>query len=195
MQILGLADSTPKPTSRTRELFWPRIENDVAAITAARNAMYTSFLVMAGSVFLAIYNSWAWLDVALFLMIGIGIRQLSRVAAVTGLILYLIGWITTMAVILRGGSFGGLVSRVIVTAIFIGGVRAAFFANRVENDELVRELANPAVSSEGRSRVSVALEETPQRVWPYIRIPFGVVLMLLTALNLTVVTIGFLRQL
>jgi hypothetical protein len=39
METLGLSPSTPKPTSRIRELFWPVIEDDVAAVTAARNAM------------------------------------------------------------------------------------------------------------------------------------------------------------
>jgi hypothetical protein len=169
----------------------------LAAVTAARNAMYACFVLAAGGVFLAISNALGWLDVVLFLMTGIGIRQLSRVAAVTGLLLYLLGWLITVLGMLQGlvGAFlGGLVLRSIITAVFVGGVRAAFFANRLGNEEVVDGLANPPVIPEGRSRISVMLEEMPRRVWPHVRTPFFVILLLLTGLNLAVVTAGFLKR-
>src|ERR1044071_6802744 len=86
MEILGLSESTPRPTSRSRELFWPAIIDEVSAVTAARNAMYASFLV--ATITLILTAGAGWPGSILFFMIGIGTRQLSRVAAVTGLIFY-----------------------------------------------------------------------------------------------------------
>jgi hypothetical protein len=45
METLGLSPSTPKPTSRLKELFWPNIDDEVAAGTAARNAMYACMFI------------------------------------------------------------------------------------------------------------------------------------------------------
>ena len=94
MQTLGLSDSTPKTSSRIKELFWPKIDDDVAAVTAARNAMYASFVIAASTTFavLTSQNNLAWIDVALYAMVGIGVRQLSRTAALTGFILYGLSW-------------------------------------------------------------------------------------------------------
>jgi hypothetical protein len=89
MQTLGLSPSTPKPSNRLRELLWPVINDDVSALTAARNGMYVCFFVAVVTAVVALFtNPVGLLDAALFLMVGIGIRQLSRVAALTGLLLY-----------------------------------------------------------------------------------------------------------
>jgi hypothetical protein len=78
MDTLGLSPSAPKPaTSRIRELFWPKIEDEVA-VTAARNAIYACLFISAsigrtkplGSAgCLAVHDG------------GNGVRQLSRAAA------------------------------------------------------------------------------------------------------------------
>ncbi len=185
MQILGLADSTPKPTSRARELFWPHIIDEVSAVTAARNAMYASFVVAVATVLLT--GGVGWLDALLFLMIGVGIRQLSRVAAVTGLLLYVAGFVAT--VIVNPSAATGILGRFLGTAIFLGGVRAAFFANRNEDPQVAQRIANPEIDTTGMSSFSVFLERVPARTWPYLRIPFFVVLILLTGLSLYGLTV------
>ena len=89
METLGLLPSTPKARSRLRELFWPKIEDEVAAVTAARNAMYACLLiaVLAGlSGLIAGQSFGILLDLLLFTMAGIGVRQLSRAATITALL-------------------------------------------------------------------------------------------------------------
>lgn len=107
METLGLSPSTPRPTSRLRELFWPKIEDEVAAVTAARNAMYACLLIAAveGVLGFMAGNVWVLADVLLFTMAGIGVRQLSRTAALTALFMYALAW-------LRAGGLGcGTMSR------------------------------------------------------------------------------------
>src|SRR5579872_4879204 len=196
MQILGLSDSTPKPTSRIRELFWPRIDDDVAAVTAARNAMYASFWIAAGSAFGALVsgNKAAWVDFALYVMVGIGVRQLSRTAALTGVILYGLSWLATpigalsndgyMATVVAGMfSIAGLI-RLIITVLLFHGVRAAALAHLMHKESAIDSVANPPLDTTGLSRVSVLLEEFPRKFWPVIRAPFMIVLVVLVAVSL-----------
>ena len=177
METLGLSPSTPKPTSRIRELFWPKIEDEVAAVTAARNAMYAClFIAAVTGVFglMAGQSAWILVDVLLFTMAGIGVRQLSRAAAITALLMYALAWL---------GAGGFSILRPIVLAILLGGVRAAAFAHHMKND--VREaVANPAMDTAGMSRIGILLEELPRRAWPAIHGPFLAFLGLLVALNL-----------
>jgi signal peptidase I len=176
METLGLSPSTPKPTSRIKELFWPTIEDEVAAVTAARNAMYACLFVAAESGVSGLMegNVWVLVDVLLYAMAAIGVRQLSRVAAITVLLMYALAWLAV----------GGIsIVRPIVLAILIGGVRAAAFAHGLKKD--AREaVANPAMDTSTMSRAAVILEEFPRRAWPVIQAPFLVVLGLLVALNL-----------
>jgi hypothetical protein len=176
METLGLSPSTPKPTSRLKELFWPAIEDEVAAVTAARNAMYACLFIaaMSGAVGLMAGQTWVLVDVLLFAMAGIGVRQLSRAAAITALLMYALAWL---------GTGGFSILRPIVLAILLGGVRAAAFAHHLKND--AREaIANPPMDTTTMSRIGILLEELPRRAWPAIHGPFIVVLSLLVALNL-----------
>jgi signal peptidase I len=177
METLGLSPSTPKPTSRIRELFWPAIEDEVAAVTAARNAMYACLFIAAltGVAGLMVgQGAWVLVDVLLFAMAGIGIRQLSRAAALTAMLMYALAWLAT-------GGFSIL--RPIVLAILIGGVRAAAFAHHMKS-EAREAIANPPMDTSTMSRLGIALEELPRRAWPVIHGPFLVTLGLLVALNL-----------
>jgi signal peptidase I len=176
METLGLSPSTPKPTSRIRELFWPVIEDDVAAVTAARNAMYACLLIAVGNGVLGLTagQPWILIDVALFTMAAIGIRQLSRAATITALLMFALAWLAT-------GGFNVL--RPLLLVILLGGLRAAVFAHHMKKD--VREaIANPAMDTTTMSRIGIVLEELPRRAWPVIHGPFLVLLGLLVALNL-----------
>ncbi len=117
---------------------------------------------------------WVLFDVLLFTMAGIGVRQLSRAAALTALFMYALAWLSV-------GGFSIL--RPIVLAILLGGVRAASFAHNLKSD--ARDaIANPAMDTSTMSRIGILLEELPRRAWPAIHGPFLVVLGLLVALNL-----------
>ena len=184
MQTLGLSDSTPKTSSRIKELFWPKIDDEVAAVTAARNAMYASFLIAAGTalaVFAVPQNYGIWIDVALYVMVGIGVRQLSRTAALTGFILYGLSWLLVPGSMLSGA----IVIRLILTALLLNGVRAASYAHLVHKEHAIEGVANPALDTTGLSRASVAVENLPSRLWPILKGPFFVSLYGLGFLNLS----------
>jgi signal peptidase I len=182
MQTLGLSDSTPKPTSRIKELFWPKIDDEVAAVTAARNAMYASFAIAAGTALAAFAagSYLAWIDVALYVMVGIGVRQLSRTAALTGFILYGLSWLLVPSSMLSGA----IVVRLILTALLLNGIRAAAYAHLAHKEHAIEAVANPAVDTTGQSRASVAVENLPNRLWPILKGPFFVSLYALVVLNL-----------
>lgn len=197
MQILGLSDSTPKPTSRFKELFWPKIEDDVAAVTAARNAMYACFAIAAFGAFAllaALQNPFGWLDVAMYVMIGIGVRQLSRTAAFTAFILYGLSWLAVAAAGTVALLSIGTLIRVILTALLLGGVRAATWAHSEHRETAIEEVANPSLSVAGVSRATVAVENLPNRLWPILKAPFFVTLYLVVFLNLAVLSLSVIVQ-
>jgi hypothetical protein len=98
METLGLSPSTPKPTSRLKELFWPAIEAEVAAGTVARNAMYACLFIAittAAVGLMAGQDALALIDPLLFALAGIGVRQLSRAAALIAFLMYALAWLGT----------------------------------------------------------------------------------------------------
>jgi signal peptidase I len=114
------------------------------------------------------------IDSLLFAIAGIGVRQLSRAAALIAFLMYALAWLGT-------GEWS--IVRPIVLAILLGGVRAAAFAHHKKKEDR-DAIANPPMDTTGMSRMSVLLEELPRRAWPVIHAPFLVVLGLLVALNL-----------
>ena len=63
MQTLGLSDSTPKPTSRLKDLFRPDLSNEVSALTVCHSASWACFIVAIVTAALAIFvNHAAFLD-------------------------------------------------------------------------------------------------------------------------------------
>lgn len=188
MQTLGLSDSTPKPSSRIKELFWPKIDDEVAAVTAARNAMYASFLIALGTALSAFtgQSSLVWIDFAFYVLVGIGVRQLSRTAALTGFILYGLSWALIPASFLSAG----IVVRLILTALLLNGVRAASYAHNTHRESAIDDVANPAVDTTGLSRASVAVENLPNRLWPILKAPFFVMLYAVVFLNLLVLSLS-----
>ncbi len=194
MEILGLSDSTPKSTSRIRELFWPNIEDDVAALSAARNAMYASFAIAVGTA-LAIFSApgnWGiWIDVAFYIMIGIGVRQLSRAAALIGFILYGLSWLLVPAAMFSPV----VVVRLILTALLLNGVRAANYAHGAHKVEGVEEIANPLLASDGVSRASAAIKALPRGLWRFFKAPFFVALSLIVMLYVFTLSLATVFQL
>jgi len=179
MQTLGLSASTPKPSSRLRDLLWPVINDEISALTAARNGMYVAlFVALITGIAALLTNRWGLVDAGLFLMVGIGIRQLSRVAAVAGLALYV------LSIVARAiqGQFGapGVVG-LLFTAVLIGAVRAAFFAHRWRREHPGdADLADPPMVG------GVLLERTPKRLWPLIKPVFFVAIVILGTLEVIV---------
>jgi hypothetical protein len=146
MEKLGLDPNTPKPTSRLRELLWPDVSEIVAAQTVARNGMYAGFLISGLTSLFAVTGVTPRLslfDGLLFLAIAIGIRRMSRVAAVLGLVLYLI---EQGDAIVHGRGTYNVVLLVLVSAIFLASVRATFSFHRLRA-ELRGRLSDPEATA------------------------------------------------
>ncbi len=139
MQQLGISPNAPKTTSRVRELLWPDVSDLVAAETAARNGMYASFFVAGVTAAFVLFN-WtgrpALIDAVLFAAIGIGIRKMSRIAAVAGLVLYVSEQLMSIA---QGRVGANIIMAVIFTGVFLSAVRAAFKYRGMRMHEKVAE--------------------------------------------------------
>jgi hypothetical protein len=105
-------------------------------------------------------------------MCGIGIRQLSRTAAITALLTFVLAQIAAR----RTGIMTALLGLLLFHA-----VRAAIAAPRVAGPGGVRGIANPDIELTGVARV---LEYLPGRVWPRLRVVFLGLLVVLAAMVL-----------
>lgn len=127
MEILGLSDSTPKPTSRARELFWPNLSSEPNSQSACETASYACFFIAGLTTLFALATSKLGLiDAALFLIIGFGLRKMWRTAALAGFILYLI----EQGLVLAQGQFPGVLT-ILIAVILLNGVRASFAYQRM----------------------------------------------------------------
>lgn len=127
MQTLGLSNSTPKPTSRLRDLFRPDLSSDIQALTVCQSAAWACFIVAALTAALAVYSAarLALIDAAMFTGVGVGLREGSRAAAVWGFVLYLIEQAASIAV-------SGIpsVMSIFIIVILFNGIRASYAHHR-----------------------------------------------------------------
>ena len=132
-QIEGLAQSI-NPWRR----FWPRIDSAQSAIGAIRLGSFSALflaVILSGSTTIAIVQGqtkdpWAYIDAALFAAVAFGIYRRSKLAAVTGMVLYVaevgLAWAT------RGFNSLGLVFFCIIIIGFLNGVRGTFAYGRFD---------------------------------------------------------------
>ena len=126
MQTLGLSDSTPKPTSRLKDLFRPDLSNEVSALTVCHSASWACFIVAIVTAALAIFiNHAAFLDAGLFALIGLGLRKAFRTAAVGGFVLYILEQIANIV----AGHIPSVVA-IFISVILFNGIRAAYAYQR-----------------------------------------------------------------
>ncbi len=194
MQTLGLSGSSSGGGSRIRELFWPKIDDEIAAVTAARNAMYACFWIALSTAVLGLAGDqgWQlWIDVAIYVLVGIGVRQLSLAAGLIGFIVYGLSWTAAILAVSPSGYMApvqlGLlvvttVVRLMLTALLVQGVRAAAYAKTAHRAETIETIANPEFA--GQSAADDFWERLPKRLWPALRAPFFIVLSLLLFVNL-----------
>jgi signal peptidase I len=186
METLGLSPSTPKPRGRFLDLFWPVIDSDVAARTAAQNAMYACAAIglfslllipLAGNVVGAVASC------LFYLFAAAGIRSFSRVAAWSAFAIYGIDLVLSLFV---GGAFGlpGIVVRVIVTALLVNGIRAQNFASRWRGEHPDEDIRREPL--DGLTATQRFFAKLPVAFWPVAR-PLFVGYLTLYALLLVVV--------
>jgi nitrate reductase gamma subunit len=79
-------------------------------------------------------NGWALIDAAIFGLIAWGIYRMSRVAAVAGLVLYIIERIA-MHIVMGKSRISGIFITVLFLVMFINAVRGTFAYHRMRNAE------------------------------------------------------------
>jgi len=186
VETLGLSPSTPKPRGRLRELFWPIIDSDVSARTAAQNAMYVCFVIGVANLS-PMLMSGGWLAPVLtclfFVFAGFGIRSFSWTAALSTLFLYGLGIIFS---IVSSGAFFGFIA-IILLGLLIGGVRAVSFASRWRTEHPGEDIRREPL--DGLSRWQRFFARLPLVFWPWAR-PLFVAYLALYAL-LAIVLVNF----
>jgi len=190
METLGLSPSTPKSRGRLLELFWPVIDSDVAARTAAQNAMYACAVIGLFSLLLIPLTGnvvGAVASCLFFLFAAAGIRSFSRVAAWSAFAIYGIDLILSLFI---GGAFGlpGIVVRVIVTALLVNGIRAQHFASRWRKEHPGEDIRREPL--EGLTAIQRFYARLPVAFWPVARPLFVACLALYVLLLIVVVNAG-----
>ena len=121
--------------------FWPEVKDLETAQSACRTAAGAAFFIagltaivagiaLAGTTVVPGINGWALADAAIFAVLGIFLRRFSRTAAVLALVLLIIERISMMS---QGTSPASLPLGIIITLLFITGVRGAYAYHRVMN--------------------------------------------------------------
>jgi len=190
VETLGLSSSTPKPRGRLLELFWPVIDSDVAARTAAQNAMYACAAIGLFSLLLIPLSGnvvGAVASCLFYLFAAAGIRSFSRIAAWSAFAIYGIDLILSLFI---SGAFGlpGIVVRVIVTALLVNGIRAQNFASRWKKEHPGEDIRREPL--DGLTATQRFYARLPVVFWPWARPLFVACLALYALLLIVVVNAG-----
>ena len=168
MQTLGLSDSTPRSESRLKSLFWPTIRNDVDLETVTTQGFWICTLLAALTLGLSVFTGQPWAGVfeaAFFFLGGLGVRQRSRVAAVSVLGAYLL----SALLVQRSGGQGFSVVRIIFLALLLANVRGIWLSYRWE-----RSATEPPPVRLAQTLADKLSDQLPVFLWPKIRILFYV---------------------
>lgn len=152
MQNLGLSDSTPRSDGWLKSLFWPTIASDVDVDYVTTQGFWVclatgffSLLLITGAGALAAVYAFA-----LFLLGACGVRQRSRFAAVTLLVLQLPG-------LIRPGIAG-----LMIFAFLLANARAIWLAHRWrESGEI--DLTPPPMQ---QNLTDLLSDRMPRLLWP-----------------------------
>ena len=122
MQTLGLSDSTPRTESRWRALFWPTIRNIGDYDYVTRQGFWICSIVAALTIAIGAFTGalfYCLFEGLFYFLAGVGVRERSRVAAVTAFSAYLLS-----ALVLQrytGNGFG--IIRIIFLALLFANIR------------------------------------------------------------------------
>jgi len=170
MQTLGLgpSDSTPRTESRWRALLWPTIRNEVDFDYITAQGFWICFIVAVFTVVLSALSGsplTGAFEGTFFFFAGVGVRQRSRVAAITAFSAYLLS-----ALVLQrytGNGFGIL--RIIFLALLFANIRGNWLSSRWALDEHL----DPPIRL--NQTISDKLsDQLPRLLWPKTRVVFYV---------------------
>ncbi len=163
MQTLGISESTRQPEGRIKTLLWPSIHSDVDIETITRQGLWICFalaLVTLVQGLLLGQGVEGLLGMIYLTTCAIGIRNLSKAAAVATLAFYLS---EKTAGLLRGQNPVGIVS-IIITALLIANVRAIWLAQN-----LAARRTEPPMLPLQATLGDYFASTLPLKVWPWMK--------------------------
>lgn len=189
MQTLGISESTPRTESRLKSLFWPSIESGADVDYLAVQGYWVCTLVGLLSLPILFVAHQPIFGVAVFLLFhlsGIGVREHNRFPATIVFVFYGIDTLASLGAVVN--SPGGIVLRIVITALLLSNLRATWIA---ANWQLGSEEAAlpPRFSDTWRDKFA---DQWPAWIWQKVRILyyiFSIGFVLLAALGLVVIVL------
>ncbi len=190
MQTLGISDSTSRSESRLKSLFWPSVESGVDVDYLAVQGYWVCTLVAALSVVVLLATRQPILAAVMFLLFylgGVGVREHSRFAATIVFVYYVIDTLTSVRFLVA--SPGGIVLRVIITALLLSNLRATWIAAHWQSGSDEAALPLRLVDT----WTDKFANKWPTWLWPKMRVVYYILstgLLLLTGLGLMAIALG-----
>ncbi|NEQ31463.1 MAG: hypothetical protein F6K04_10725 [Leptolyngbya sp. SIO4C5] len=133
-------------TPQTRNALWPPINTPAEAKQVAKQGFWAAVCVATLTAIFALVaialgesildmpiDAWSFVDVGIFIAIALGIRKLSRIAAILGLIFYVLGQIYMWTTV--GFQPNGIPIMAILVMAFINGIRGTFAYHRLRQNK------------------------------------------------------------
>jgi hypothetical protein len=157
MQILGLSESTPQPDNRIKSLFWPRVryQEDVDYLGSQG---YWVCVIIAGFTTVASLcgqSGASLVDALYFYLAGVGIRQRSRFAAITALLVYLLNVIVRLRM-----TYTPSILSIFFLALLLSNARATWLSASWEG-----ALQEPRMPVR-QTIIEKFADVVPRRIWP-----------------------------
>jgi len=191
MQTLGISDSTPRTESRLKSLFWPSIQSgaDVDYLAVQGYWVCTIVAVLSFLIFFFMARQ-PFMAVLLFLLFhlgGVGVREHSRWAAAVVFAFYGVDTLASGRSLVA--SPGGLVLRVVITALLLSNLRATWIAAhwQVGSDEAALP---PRFADTWKDKFT---DKWPAWLWPKVKVLyyiFAIGFLLIAVLGLVVMARG-----
>lgn len=193
MNTLGLTPAGPQPNWFVR-VFWPSLRDEAEVHDAARHGYFACLFLCASVLVLMLMGGSplaATIDIAFYFMAALGVRQLSRLASVAAFVMVL----AERAAALLSGNLGALsVLGILVAAVLLNSVRAAYIAREMRPAGDVDAISNPPYTAHSES--AGWLETLPWLLWPKVRLVFRfylVGLMVMMLVGVVVRQVGLLQ--
>ena len=161
MQILGLSKSTPTSEGRLKALLWPTIRNDGDFDYITEQGFWVCFIVAVSTLVFSFFTHslfWGSFEFLFYFLAGLGVRQRSKVAAITAFVAYLLGGLVLQR--FTGNGFG--IVRVVFLALLLANIRGIWLSSQWKKDpNCVQDLVR--LNQTIFDRLS---DQLPSRVWP-----------------------------
>ena len=182
MQTLGLSSESKRSDGWVKSLFWPSVDNAWDVDYLGQQGMWICTLVAVSTLVLSIASGnivvifVGILSALFYLLGGMGVRQVSLMAAAMVFFVYVLDTLVQAASFEMRG-----VLRIIFAAVLLSNLRATFLASRWK--PVAEGEDRPTRFAETWSDKFV--DQMPAKLWPALQIPFiilGICMILFTLL-------------